>query len=308
MEGRSYAVAVGVFVVIFAIALIVAALWLGQDRTRYASYTVISKQGVSGLQTEAPVKLQGVTVGRVKRIRFDPGQARTVLVDIEVAEGTPITSNTFAQLGFQGITGLSHIQLEEELHATAGQRLAAGGSIAMRPSLLDRVAAAGPELIDKVDVVIARLAELLDEPNRRAVGHTLVNLEQASQEIGSLARRAKPGAAAIEPLTKDAKATLAKANEALARIAALSDELKQKSKALDDVQRAAVQVDALGKDVRNAVPRLEPLVDELSRSSRNLTRLLAELNAHPQSVLLGKPPQRPGPGEPGFDARVERKP
>ena len=54
--------------------------------------------------------------------------------------------------------------------------------------------------------------------------------------------------------------------------------------------------------------RLERLLDDLSRSSRSLTRLLADLNAQPQSVLLGRPPPAPGPGEPGFNGRPGRKP
>lgn len=308
MEGRGYALAVGVFVVVFALALAAAAVWLGQDRTAYVRYTVASRHGVSGLQPEALVKLRGVTVGRVETIRFDPADARNILVGIAVAEGTPIATSTYAQLGYQGITGLSYIQLDDDPRAESEQRLDAGQPIHMRPSLFDRLATAGPELIDKIDLVAQRAADLLDDGNRRAVSRSLVNVERASAEIGSLARQLKPGAAAIEPLATDARATLAKANEALVRIAALSDDIKRRAQALDEVGRAAQQVGAAGKDAREVLPRLDQLLDELSRNSRTLNRLLANLDAQPQSVLLGKPPPTPGPGEPGFNGRQARRP
>jgi phospholipid/cholesterol/gamma-HCH transport system substrate-binding protein len=308
MEGRGYPLAVGVFVIVFALALAAAGVWLGKDRTAYVRYTVASRHGVSGLQPEALVKLRGVTVGRVETIRFDPADPRNILVGVAVAEGTPIAASTYAQLGYQGITGLSYVLLDDDARAEPAQRLPAGQRIEMRPSLFDRLAAAGPELIDRIDLVAQRAADLLDDGNRRAVSRSLVNVERASAEIGGLARQLKPGAAAIEPLATDARATLAKANEALVRVAALSDDIKRRAQALDEVGRAAQQVGAAGKDAREVVPRLEQLIDELSRNSRTLNRLLANLDAQPQSVLLGKPPPAPGPGEPGFHGRQARRP
>jgi phospholipid/cholesterol/gamma-HCH transport system substrate-binding protein len=306
MEGRGYALGVGIFVIVFAAALIAAGVWLGKDRTTYVHYTIASRNGVSGLQPEALVKLRGVVVGRVETIRFDPDDARVILVKIAVAQGTPIEASTYAQLGYQGITGLSYIQLEDDPATARSQRLAAGQSIQMRPSLFDRLATAGPDLIDKIDTVVKRAADVLDEGNRNSLARSLASVGQAGEEIGGLARKLKPGAAAIEPLAVDARVTLAKADAALARIAALSDDIKRRAQALDEVGRAAGQVGSVSKDVGGAVPRLEQLLDELSRSSRSLDRLLADLNAQPQSLILGKQPPMPGPGEPGFSARAGR--
>jgi phospholipid/cholesterol/gamma-HCH transport system substrate-binding protein len=309
MEGRGYALVVGVFVIVFAAGIIAAGAWLSRDRTAYAHYIVASKHGVTGLQPEAPVKLRGVTVGRVETIRFDPRDPQTVLVGIAVVAGTPIGAGTYAQLGYQGITGLSYIQLEDDPRADPAQRLAAGEAIEMRPSLFDRLTRAGPQLVDQLDLVLQRAGDLLDDGNRRSLTRSLANAEQATAEIGSLARQLKPGAAAIEPLAADARATLAKANEALARIETLSDDIKQRAQALDEVGRAAVQVRAAGKDAREVMPRLERLLDDLSSNSQNLNRLIADLEAHPQSVLLGKPPRVPGPGEPGFNGgRTAQRP
>jgi len=308
MEGRGYALAVGIFVVVFAVALAAAALWLGQDRTPYTHYTVASRTGVYGLVPDALVKLRGVTVGRVENIRFDAADPRTVLVGIAVTPGAPVAASTYAQLGYQGITGLTYIQLDDDPKLDSTQRRDAAQPIEMRPSLFDRLATMGPELLDRIDVVAQRAAALLDDANRQAVARSLVNIEQASAGVGVLARRLEPGAAAIAPLAADARATLAKANETLAHVTSLADDVKGRAVALDEVGRAAAEVRAVGKDARAVVPRVEMLIDELSRNSRTLNRLLAELEAQPQSVLLGKALPAPGPGEPGFNGRGGGKP
>src|SRR6185369_15626115 len=44
------------------------------------------------------------------------------------------------------------------------------------------------------------------------------------------------------------------------------------------------------------------LVDELSHETRALDRLLNTIGEHPQSIVFGAPPRRPGPSEPGYGA------
>jgi len=40
----------------------------------------------------------------------------------------------------------------------------------------------------------------------------------------------------------------------------------------------------------------------VQRSSRGLERLLNEINEQPASLIFGRSPNPPGPGEPGFNA------
>ena len=47
-------------------------------------------------------------------------------------------------------------------------------------------------------------------------------------------------------------------------------------------------------------PRVKTLLEELARNSRNLDRLLSELNEQPAGLVFGRPSGRPGPGEAGY--------
>ncbi|MGP1681516.1 MAG: MlaD family protein, partial [Giesbergeria sp.] len=48
------------------------------------------------------------------------------------------------------------------------------------------------------------------------------------------------------------------------------------------------------------MPRVNVLVDDLSRDTRTLGRVIHTLGEQPQSIVFGTAPGTPGPGEPGF--------
>ena len=115
MENRAYALAAGAFVLLLGAALVAGVLWLNRDeRVGGAPYEVTTTRAVSGLKVEAPVRYRGVDVGKVESIRFDPSEPGRVVIGITVDPATPLTRSTYAQLGFQGVTGLSFVQLDDD--------------------------------------------------------------------------------------------------------------------------------------------------------------------------------------------------
>eukprot|EP01041_Mallomonas_annulata_P033913 gene33913-56596_t len=89
------------------------AVWLTRDNANYEQYELSTRDGVSGLQPQAAVRYKGVAVGKVTRIGFDPQVTGNVLIRIAVNEQAPISPTTFAVLGYQGVTGLAHVQLDD---------------------------------------------------------------------------------------------------------------------------------------------------------------------------------------------------
>jgi phospholipid/cholesterol/gamma-HCH transport system substrate-binding protein len=85
MENRSHALLAGLFTIVLAASLVVAAAWLGGREGPRVPYVIVSKVGVGGLNREAAVRYRGVEVGRVESIRFDPEDRRQILIDIGVA-------------------------------------------------------------------------------------------------------------------------------------------------------------------------------------------------------------------------------
>ena len=104
---------VGIFVSVALLALVGFTIWLmgAGEFARYQRYTVYFTDAVSGLANEAPVKYQGVDVGRIVDLRLAPERTDLIKVDIEVKEGTPIRGGTSATIALQGITGTSYLEL-----------------------------------------------------------------------------------------------------------------------------------------------------------------------------------------------------
>lgn len=123
------------------------------------------------------------------------------------------------------------------------------------------------------------------------------------------------GQIAMRPSLIDAAAAsgqklLANAAAAADRVTALlSDKnLDTISRTLTKLQRAAdglVQATrSIQSDVtKETLPKVNDLTDALAHEAAKLDRLLTDLNHQPQSLLFGKSPPPPGPGEPGFDGR-----
>jgi phospholipid/cholesterol/gamma-HCH transport system substrate-binding protein len=307
MENKAYAFAAGLFTLLLGTGVVLAAMWFSGDTVARVSYTLESRYSVTGLNVQAPVRLRGVEVGKVESIEFDLVNPRTVLIGISVKSGTPITRGTVAQLGSQGVTGLAYVMLDDdgtrpEPMPPAGE----GGRIPVRPSFLDEMTGSGRDLMSELNQLARRMNALLDEKNQAQLLSALAGLDHATKRISAVADAVAPGAANLHALTEDARRTLKLADSVLGNLNGLARELAQRVDALERVAKSAEQVGGAAQSVSSGVtadtlPRIGALIEELARNSRNLDRLLTELNNQPASIVFGRQPPPPGPGEPGFD-------
>jgi len=315
MENRAYALAAGVFTLVLGAALVAVAFWFSRDDASLVPYIVTTTRSVSGLKTDAAVRYRGVEVGKVDSIRIQPGSGGSILIRIGVSADTPVTKSTFARLGYQGVTGLAFISLDDDGSST--ERLLSRGSeiarIELEPSIVD----SGEDLMSSMGETIERVNSLLGDETRSQIKRTLTGVEQASRQAALLAQRMEPGVRGIPALIGDARGTLTDARSALAdargavgRVEQLIVNLNSVTKKVDDridtLNRVAQSVGEVGDVARSVndqtLPRLHALVDELSRESRALDRVLTTLNERPHSLVFGNPPAPPGPGESGFSA------
>jgi phospholipid/cholesterol/gamma-HCH transport system substrate-binding protein len=318
MENKAHALAAGLFLLLLGLMLAGSVAWFQGDRTERVRYTVVARSGVPGLNLKAPVKLRGVEVGYVETIGFDPADPRQILVGIAVDAAAPVSTQTYAQLGLQGVTGLSFVGLEEADTTGTLQRAAPGTRLALRPTLLDRLAESGPGLVTGFAETAKRLNALLSDDNRAQLGKTLAELQQAAGDTSKLMAALQPGARELPALLKDADATAQRAQAALTRIEALAadgqllaQDLKVRAKALDQLEAAAAQVQATSRNLELALvgdtpPRTRPVLADVSAASRSIERAANDLGDQPQSLLFGRSARPPGPGETGFAERLKK--
>lgn len=188
MENKSHAMAAGIFVLVVAALLAGLAIWLTRDTRQYNEYELSTKDGISGLQAQAAVRYKGVAVGKVTRIGFDPQTNGNVLIRIAIGVNTPITPTTFAVLGYQGVTGLAHVQLDDADQPQP--QLPPGPSglprLPLRSSPLSMLADQGQVLLERADEISRRLSDMLDTDNQKRVSQALENIAAAAAGVQQL--------------------------------------------------------------------------------------------------------------------------
>jgi len=322
MENKSHAIGAGVFVLVVAALLVALAAWLTRDTGEYRLFEISSREGVTGLQRQAGVRYKGVTVGRVQAITLDPETTGNVRVRIAVDGTAPITKSTFASLGFQGVTGLAFIQLDDsgESHeplASTDDKLA---RIPMRPGLMSRLTDQGAGLLTQLDSATQRVNQLMAAQNQTRLMDAIDKLGQAAANIGQLAQHADQ--ANWPALSADAGVTLKALRETSERLSKSADavrtsadsfrgmntRLSEPGGTLDKIAQGTDALLATGQSLNaTLVPRLNRTVDDTARTVRHLGRAVDTVNDNPQALLLGNGAAVPGPGEPGFVAPGARE-
>ncbi len=308
MENRAYALAAGLFTLLLGFGIVAAALWFSGETVETEDYVLVSRHPVTGLNAQAPVRYRGLTVGKVVSIEFDPKEPRNkeprdILVRISIKAGTPLTKGSFARLGSQGVTGLAYVMLDDD--GSKPEPLTAEGDnlarIEVRPSFMDSIAASGQEMVDNFNEVAKRVDTLLSDENQKQLVSTLRNLDQASGKVVALANEIGPTLKKLPAVADDTSVVLKRADTLLANLNDRVDAFERAAKSADQLGRSGAALsNALATE---SLPRLNVLLDDLQRTSRGLERLLTEVNDQPQSLIFGRRPLPPGPGEPGFTAK-----
>ncbi len=108
METKANYVAVGAFVLACVVGLVVTILWLAgaQYSQEYAYYQANFKGPVTGLGKGTVTRYNGIEVGRITNLEFDPTDPQRVIVTLQVQPNLNIREDSVASIDSQGITGV----------------------------------------------------------------------------------------------------------------------------------------------------------------------------------------------------------
>ena len=203
------------------------------------------------------------------------------------------------------VTGLAYVELEdsgksEELLPPDADPLP---RIALKQTLFESLAERATVIAGQITVLAANLNRLLDE--RGHLNHTLENLDSASSALKDLPEVMAGIRRVLSPANmKHLESILARLEQTAGEAAPLTVEMRALVAQLSGVSRHFDQLmaDTGGEISATTLPRVNALVEDLDRNSRQLGRLIENLNEAPQSLIFGRPPAHAGPGEAGFVA------
>ncbi len=282
METRASYLLVGTFVLAFAAGLLVFVIWLAkfQFDTEFARLDIHFKGSVTGLNVGSPVRYSGVRVGEVIDINLSPDHPDEVRVTIEIDSITPVRSDTVATLELEGLTGGLYVLLigkspnAPPLTAAPGARYPV---IASEASTLQQVIEGAPELVQKVDLLLARANDLLNAENRVSISNSLANIDSFTTTL-------KDHSGDIGDLIQNASATMKNVRKATMNLEALAENLNQSSTQLvarADTTMASIDGMATGitRAIEDSVEDAQALISDLRGTAQSLSKTSDEVHA-----------------------------
>lgn len=249
METKANYVLIGAFVLLAAGALALFTLWIaGNPLNRsYSDYDVIFEGPVNGLSEGGEVRFNGIKVGEVATLRLDRDNPNNVIAHIRIEAQTPVRTDSIAQLNFQGITGVTFIQILAG-SPEAALLLPQDGitpRISTSRTLVDELFQGGQDLLSVSGDTIKRLNEMLSEDNLEHLTSTLKSLDSAAARI-----------AADDGLIDNANVAMAELGPAIAALESAARSI--------DAAAATISSDvsALSAEASEALDKVEPLLDQ----------------------------------------------
>jgi len=320
MENKSHALAAGAFVLLATALLVALAVWLTRDTSLRTAYEISTREPVTGLQVQAPVRFRGIPVGKVTSIGFDSRIPGNVLIKISVDDATPLTDSSFATLAFQGVTGLSFVQLDDDGRSKALLKTPDEGlaRIPLRPGLITKLTDQGASVMAQLEETTRRLNMLLAPQQQKQLMDAVAHIGLAAQNIAQLSSTLQEVAQAqlgpnkvnvpqlvqqatatlksIEVSSAQARLALQDGGQAAAELTQVIKRMNQSAGTLDQIQQTLDNLNSA------ALPQLNQTLHDTARAARAVERATTAVSDNPQALIYGRGKTPPGPGEPGFSA------
>lgn len=277
METKANYVAVGAFVLVGVLGLVVALFWLAgaQYHEEFAYYRTYFSGPVTGLGKGTTVRYNGIDVGHVSTLDFDPDDPKRVIVTMQVSPSLPLHNDSIASIGSEGLTGGSYVEIDGGSKSAPLLRPTADVEVPVirsKPSTLQELEQSAPQLVAKLSRVADQLNVVLSDENTRAFSLTLKNLELTSEglkkavpDLDMTLKNVSQASVTLNGDLGDAHTVLVHADEATRGITRVANDL--------DTQVNSAQVARFVAQSRALV--------------QSLTALSGEIEAQPTRLIFG---------------------
>jgi phospholipid/cholesterol/gamma-HCH transport system substrate-binding protein len=169
------------FVSLGLLVLFLALLIVPLIKARGTTYFITFKEtSVNGLLVGAPVKYQGVEVGKVSHIKIHPDDLSSILVELELDRYFPLKVDMTATMTYAGITGSKFIELAGGNNRS--ERMPPRGEIPTAKGLGEKA----EDIVASIDSAVRRINDLLGEANQRRISQFLEKTEKSAAVVSDV--------------------------------------------------------------------------------------------------------------------------
>ena len=261
-----------------------------------STYRARFKESVSGLERSAPVKYQGLRVGRVESLTIAHDDPRAIEVILSLEPTVVLYEGTEAQLDNSGLTGLKTINL------VAGDprrpKLPPGTLLPTGPSLFDRITDNASAIMGDIKIVTDRITHWINEENRARLESLLRNLDVFVGHLDKIMSESRtPMHEVLTQVAKTAQSVGEAANEATITLKGVRSSVQNVEESfvttMDVVRRPIAEIDPLEvaetvHSVRNVAAALDKRIssEETGRAFTAMAATVDRVNLLVQDVDL----------------------
>ena len=280
METKANYVAVGAFVLICVLGIVVTLLWLAgvQYSQEYEYFQTSFKGPVTGLGDGTTVRYNGIDVGRVTDLHFDPVDPQKVVAMLQVKPALHIRTDSEASIESQGLTGGSYVEISGGTKKANELKPSAPGQIPFirsKPSTLQQLEQSAPALFDKLNHAADKINVLLSDKNMQNFSGILANLNITTANLNKI----------TTPLAKDADQIDVTIRNVSSASAKLGPTLSDADQTMKKYGKLATDADTFVNG--EGLSQVSDLVREARGLVASLTRLSNDLDRQPTKLLFG---------------------
>ncbi|HPE43395.1 MAG TPA: MlaD family protein [Bacteroidales bacterium] len=276
-----------------------------KDRVFYARYAE-----VNGLVKANPVVINGLRIGQVSDLYFDPAMNGNIIVEISIHTDFPVPSNSVARIFSSDLMGSKAIDLQL---GNATNKLQSGDTLmsSIEASLMEEVNAQvaplknkAEGLLSSVDSVVVALQAILNENAKenimsslQNISNTFKNVESTTANIDSMVVEERNRIAAIlynvEMITQNLEHNTREIDRIINNVASFSDSLAVADVAgsIREAKIALAEINLLiasinqGQGTMGKLMQNDSLYLGLQHSSEALNNLLEDIKANPKRYV-----------------------
>jgi phospholipid/cholesterol/gamma-HCH transport system substrate-binding protein len=276
-----------------------------EQRVLYAVY-----DQVSGLSKANPVSVNGLKVGQVSDIYFDPEFSGNIIVEITMETQIPVPRNSVALIYSSDLMGSKAIDLrlgDDTIYANNRDTLLTRVEASLKEAVNQQIQplkAKAEELILSIDSVVTVIKQIFNEQAREnltsslaSVQETFENLESASDNLDQMISAEKERFGQImenlETITRTVSDNKENIDNILANFSTISDSIARAkipqtfqnlNKVVGDVSMIVDKINK-GDGTIGMLINDEALYNDLQRSAEQLNLLLEDIRLNPRRYV-----------------------
>jgi phospholipid/cholesterol/gamma-HCH transport system substrate-binding protein len=188
LENKARYTLVGLFLVIFGVAMISFILWQARysvENNSLHQYRLYTTSSVGGLKVNSFVEYKGLKIGTIDSININPNNIEEIEIVLSISNPDVIKEDSFATIASQGITGNKYVEIDGG--TTKAKTLIppkdSYETIPLKASFFDSLTSEAGDITKNINTTLQKVESILSQKNIHNIEKLLQNLNNSTSSI-----------------------------------------------------------------------------------------------------------------------------